>query len=119
MAESIRTLAATGDLKHVTDAKSSELDQLLLSSLEELLSGRDTQTAALEDEEVTELQHLLARILHLVRIRPIEGFCAPSARDTDLRGLDMVEGLAARGTLRYRNEEKVRKPLISNAVGVI
>lgn len=102
-------MAGVDDLKHVTDVKLAELDQSLLSSLSTVLQDRDLETTALEDDEVVELERALGRIAKIASLRPVEGFIASSFDGGDLPGLALAEGLASRGSLRYKNEEPVRR----------
>lgn len=105
--EALRCLVATQTLSNTNATKSSALEEQLVTALRETASGRDVETAGFSEDEVHALAACLLRLHMLFQSGDLTSALEEEDGGKLTSGWDIIVGLASRGRLGYREEEKV------------
>jgi hypothetical protein len=101
-------LLSTEALSNANTRKIAELDEALLASLRSAVSERDVETAAFEEEDIDSLTGNCMRIGLLFSWRNLCEAMDETDGGKQMSGWAIMLALAARGSVGYREEGKVR-----------
>lgn len=105
----ILNLLESTSLSNVNNAKTTELSEELASSLRELVAGREELAiTSLNEDEVGHLGAICTRIAALVQQLNMSAWMEEDEDGNQSSVCDIVNALAERGKLGYREEETAR-----------
>ncbi|EPQ32336.1 uncharacterized protein PFL1_00532 [Pseudozyma flocculosa PF-1] len=113
--QAIRKLMACTSLSNVNAAKLTALQESLLSALQETAQNRDVETAVFGEDDVHLLGASILRMNVLSQVCDMTEVLEDDERGQSTSGWEIILGLAGRGRLGYREEEK----MVQDAIQVL
>ncbi|KAN0066163.1 cohesin complex subunit [Thecaphora frezii] len=105
--QAIRKMMATTSLSNTNSTKLVALQESLLSALQETAQNRDVETAVFTEDEVHLLGANILRMHMLSQVCDMTEVLEDDERGQSTSGWEIILGLAGRGRLGYREEEKM------------
>lgn len=97
-------------LGNTNDAKIVSLEDTLISSLRTTVAGKDIEVSAFEEDELSTLSALVARIFKLFTIRDISNALDDNEGEKQTSAWEIIDSLVERGRLGYKEEGAVSHP---------
>lgn len=97
-------------LGNTNDEKIVSLEDTLISSLRATVAGKDIEVSAFEEDELSTLSALVARIFKLFTIRDISSALDDNEREKQTSAWEIIDSLVERGRLGYKEEGAVSHP---------
>lgn len=100
----------TTSLSNTNSTKILELEELLSTSLRDVIDGRDElEIASFSEDEVLALTGICARISALAGARDMTSWMEEDEGGKQSSAWDIIMALVERGKLGYKEEESVRR----------
>jgi cohesin complex subunit SA-1/2 len=106
--EAIQSLLGTTTLANTNTTKMNELEDSLADSIREAIGDRDVESAAFEADEIRSLEGWLLRLALVIGTRNLKRIMEDTGGQEHRSLWGILECIAERGRLGYREEEKVR-----------
>lgn len=109
----ISVFLSTSSLANSNSTKIAALEEHLISTLREAVDERDVATSAFDDDELASIGNSVMRIAKLFTIRDISACVDDTEGEKRTSAFDILDALAERGRLGYKEEGNVRPSPIS------
>ena len=100
-------------LGNTNDTKIDSLEDTLISSLRAVVSGKDIEVSGFEEDEISTLSAVVARIFKLFTIRDISRSLDDNDGEKQTSAWEIIDSLAERGRLGYKEEGAVSPHILS------
>ncbi|KAK4699710.1 cohesin complex subunit SA-1/2, partial [Phenoliferia sp. Uapishka_3] len=107
--QAVRTIQVLNEgstLGNTNAAKMAELEETLVSSLREAVSGKDVESAAFEEDELLALGSCVLRICRLYAVHDLSN-TLDDTEDGKSSAWEIIDSLVERGRLGYKDEVEV------------
>lgn len=115
--KTIRFFLSTTILGQTNSTKVTELEERLVESLREAVAGKDVESSAFEEDELLALSSWVARIDKLNSAHDVSEALDETDEGKQSSAWEIIDSLAERGRLGYKDEEVVRLASSSRLVG--
>ena len=105
--KTIRFFLSTTVLGQTNSTKFAELEDRLVESLREAVAGKDVESSAFEEDELLALSSWVARIDNLNSALDVSAALDETDEGKHSSAWEIIDSLAERGRLGYKDEEVV------------